>query len=182
MLKMLAIKAFGVIELNWAVCYQTESLTKLERGVCVYLTSGPVSSVCVVRSVIWQSFILRAALALSCIQNKQPSHKPCPKSHEKKNLKKKHQKGPHESNTRLSQQTQAFPLSATLQNMLSLLRLLLRKINKNVTSLNNTNKTQLSSLHVAASPRNSKAIKLGWTAVKLLQPNTGAGTLLKVHP
>ena len=48
---------------------------------CVCLTSGPMCSVCVVRSVIWQSFIFRAALALSCIQNKHPSHQPAPNSH-----------------------------------------------------------------------------------------------------
>lgn len=47
------------------------------------LTSGPMCSVCVVRSVIWQSFIFRAVLALSCIQNKH--NQPCPKE------KKEHQ-------------------------------------------------------------------------------------------
>lgn len=150
-----------------------------ERCVCVYLTSGPVSSVCVVRSVVWQSFILRAALALSCTQNKQPSHKPCPKSHEKdKRTKKKTQnikKGPHESNARLPQQTQAFPLSATPQNMLSPLRPLLRKTNKNATSLNSTNKTQLSSLHLAASPGNSRGHKTGLNCSKTLAAKYWSG-------
>lgn len=95
---------------------------------------------------------------------------------------KKHQKGPHVGNTRLSQQTQAFPLSATLQNMLSLLRPLLRKMNKNATSLNNSDKTQLSSLHLAASPGNSRGHKTGLNCSKTLAAKYWSRTLLKVHP
>lgn len=41
------------------------------------LTSGPACSVCVVRSVIWQSEVtFRAALALSCIRNKHNQPRP----------------------------------------------------------------------------------------------------------
>lgn len=57
------------------------------------LTSGPMCSVCVVRSVVWQPFIFRVALALSCKTHTHPLHEPCPESHkEQKQTKKNHQR------------------------------------------------------------------------------------------
>lgn len=53
---------------NAVFVFQPDRATQC--AVCEHLTSAPVCSVCVVRSVIWQSFIFRAALALSCIQSK----------------------------------------------------------------------------------------------------------------
>lgn len=60
---------------------------KKEPVFSLCLTSGPMCSVCVVRSVIWQSFIFRVALALSCIQNIHPLHQPCPKADQEKKKK-----------------------------------------------------------------------------------------------
>lgn len=155
--------------------FSVRYLTKLEGGVCV----------CVCRSYLW-SRVFRLCCAVShlavfhiegsfgtLLHTKQTAisqavSKISWKRNKQTNKKKTHQKGPHQSNTRLSQQTQASPLSATLENMLSLLRLLLRKANKNVASLNNTNKTQLTSLHLAASPGNSRGHKTGLNCSKTL--------------
>lgn len=79
------------------------------RSVC--LTSGPMCSVCVVRSVIWQSFIFRAALALSCIRNKH-THQPCPKSRKLPSKKQKTKK--ITSNANKSEQLNALPADACL--------------------------------------------------------------------
>lgn len=70
----------------WFFCVNKSGNTK--KGPCVFsceqLTSGPMCSVCVVRSVIWQSFIFRAALALSWTQNKHTHPWAVSKSQKKK--------------------------------------------------------------------------------------------------
>lgn len=62
--------ATDVVHNSLLVCLCLTERKKMVCAVYVCLTSGPMCSVCVVWSVIWQSFIFRAALALACIQNK----------------------------------------------------------------------------------------------------------------
>lgn len=104
--------------------------------VCVRPTSGPVWSVCVLRSVItWHSFTPRAALALSCIQKTKAANiTRCIQQPMKRNRNKKEEREKNiVSRRRTSEQLAALtsrhsPVCSARKNTLG--QLLKTEINK----------------------------------------------------